>query len=153
MHESVHRVQFKLLMDLLMQYGDSLTLTRWIAGALLKRTVVMQLGNWSSALHRLTMGLPQGSPLSRSVADLNQDSHSGKRWLIYKSSENSQEAAEAMQQLDSVSQWCHDTGSLISPDKAQTLWYTLDRQTNASGHTGWNCSRTNKLAEIPWNRL
>ena len=30
-----------------------------------------------------------------------------------------------MQQLDSVSQWCHDTGSLISPDKAQTLWCTL----------------------------
>ena len=31
------------------------------------------------------------------------------------------------QQLDSVSvsKWCHDTGSLISPDKAQTVWCTL----------------------------
>ena len=51
-------------MDLLTQYGVSLTLTRWVAGALLKRTVVMQLGNWSSAPRQLTMGLPQGSPLS-----------------------------------------------------------------------------------------
>ena len=30
--------------------------------------------------------------------------------------------------LDSVSWWCHDTGSFINPDKAQTLWYTLDNR-------------------------
>ena len=59
--DAYNRVQFKLLMDLLMQYGVSLTLTQWIAGALLERTVVMQLGNWSSAPHQLTVGLPQGS--------------------------------------------------------------------------------------------
>ena len=62
------------------------------------------------------------------LADLSQDSHSGKRWLIYKTLKNSQEAAEAMQQLDSVSQWCHDTGSLINPDKAQTLWCIFDNR-------------------------
>ena len=59
------RVQFKLLMDLLMQYRVGLTLTWWVAGALLERTVVMQLGNcnsqwanhkdhrfcWSSTMH------------------------------------------------------------------------------------------------------
>ena len=52
-------------------------------------------------------------------------------WLVYKTSKDSQEAAEAVQQqLDSVSvsTWCHDTGSLISPDKAQTLWCTLDNR-------------------------
>ena len=59
--DAYNRVQFKLLVDLLIQYGVSLTLTRWVAGALLERTVVMQLGNWSSAPHQLTMGLPQGS--------------------------------------------------------------------------------------------
>ena len=32
------------------------------------------------------------------------------------------------QQKDSVSKWCHDTGSLINPDKAQTLWCTLDNR-------------------------
>ena len=39
-----NRIQFKLLMDLLMQSEDNLTLARWIAGALLERTVCMQLG-------------------------------------------------------------------------------------------------------------
>jgi len=59
----------KLLMDLLTvaQYGVSVTLTRWAAGWLLKGTVVMQLGNWSSAPRQFTMGLPQRSPLSTLV--------------------------------------------------------------------------------------
>ena len=81
LEDAYNRVQFKLLMDLVMQHGVSLTLTRWIAGALLERTVVMQLGNWSSALHLFRMGLPQGSPLSpvlfyvytKGLADLNQN--------------------------------------------------------------------------------
>ena len=30
--------------------------------------------------------------------------------------------------VDSVSKWCHDTGSLINPDNAQTLWCTLDNR-------------------------
>ena len=79
--DAYHRVQFKLLMDLLIQYGASLTLTRWAAGALLESTVVMQLGNWRSAPHQLTMGLPQGLQLSpvlfsvytKGLADLNQN--------------------------------------------------------------------------------
>ena len=45
LEDAYNRVQFKLLMDLLRQYGVSLILTQWIAGELL----VMQLGNWSSA--------------------------------------------------------------------------------------------------------
>ena len=117
--DAYNRVQFKLLMDLLTQYGVSITLTRWVAGVLLERTVVMQLGNWSSAPHQLTMGLPQGSPLSlvlfnvytKGLADLNQNGPSkiltltdDGAHIIYKTSKDSQEAAEAVQQqLDSVS--------------------------------------------------
>ena len=62
--DAYNRVQFKLLMDLLAQYGVSLTLTRWITGAHLERTVVMKLEHWTSATHQLTLGLPQDSPLS-----------------------------------------------------------------------------------------
>ena len=47
LEDAHNRVQFRLLMDLLVQYGVSLTLTRWIAGAFLERTVVIQFGNWS----------------------------------------------------------------------------------------------------------
>ena len=49
-------------------------------------------------------------------------------WFIYKTSKDSSEAAKSMQQLNGVSKWCHDTGSLISPDKAQTLWCKLDNR-------------------------
>ena len=131
------RVQFKLLLDLLIQYGISLTLTRWAAGTPWKRTVVMKLGNWSSAPHQFTMGLPQRSPLSpvffnvytKGLADLNQNGPSKILTLaddrlikIYKTSKDFQEVAEAVQQLDSVSKRCHDTRSLLNPDKAQTLY-------------------------------
>ena len=101
----------------------------------------MQLGNWSSVPHQLTMGLPQGSPLSpvhfsvynKGLADLNQNGPSRiltltDDGLVYKTSKDSQEATEAVQQLDSVYKWCHDTGSLINRNKAQTLWYTLDNR-------------------------
>ena len=103
---------------------------------LLERTVVMQFRNWSSGPQQLTKGIPQRSALSPSSSMSNQRlgrSEPSKIFtladdgLIYKTSKDSQEAAEAVQQqLDSVSQWCHDTRSLINPDKAQTLWCTLD---------------------------
>ena len=142
--DAYNKVKFKLLMDLLIQYGVSLTLTRWVAGVLLERTVVMQLGvrNWSSAPHQLTMGLPQGSPLSpvlfnvytKGLADLNGNGPNktltlADDRLLFKTSKDSQEAAEAVpQQLDSVSQWCHDTRSLLDPDKAETLRCALDNR-------------------------
>ena len=79
--DAYNRVQFKLLMDLLIQYGVSLTLTRWVVGALLERTVAMQLENWRSAPDQLTMGLPQGSLIlpvlfnvyTKGLANLNQN--------------------------------------------------------------------------------
>ena len=43
--DAYNRVQLKLLKDLILQYGVSLTLTRWTAEALSKRTMVMQLGS------------------------------------------------------------------------------------------------------------
>ena len=42
--------------------------------------------------------------------------------LMYKTSKDSHKAAKAMQQqLNNISKWYHNTGSLISLDKAQTL--------------------------------
>ena len=144
MEDAYYRVYFKTLMDLLMQYGVSLTLTRWIAGALLERTFVKQFPNWSSAPLQLTMGpttritafvgplqcihqrpgRSEPKNLLRKILTLEDDG------LICKTSKGSQEAAEAVQQqLDNVSQWCHDTGSLINPDKAQTLRCTFASRT------------------------
>ena len=90
-----------------------------------------QLGNWSSATHQLTMVLPQGSPLlsvlykvyTKGLADRNQTGLSrvltlADDGLIYKTTRDIQEAAEVVQQqLENVSQWCQDSGSLINPSK------------------------------------
>ena len=62
LEDEYNRMQFKLLMELLVQYGISLTLTRWLAAALQKRKVAMRLGNWISTLQHLTMGLSQAPP-------------------------------------------------------------------------------------------
>ena len=63
LEDAYNRVQFKLLMELLVQYGGSLMLTRRLAAALQERKVTMWLGNWISMPKQLTMGLPQAYPL------------------------------------------------------------------------------------------
>ena len=65
LEDAYYRVQFKLLMDLLIQYGVNLTLIWWVAGALLERTVVTQLGN----CQRPGRSEPKWT---------HQDSHTGK---------------------------------------------------------------------------
>ena len=45
LEDAYNRVQFKVLMELLLQYGVSLMLTRWLAAALQERKVAMRLGN------------------------------------------------------------------------------------------------------------
>ena len=45
LEDAYNRVQFELLMELLGEYGVSLTLTRRLAAALQEKKVAMQLGN------------------------------------------------------------------------------------------------------------
>ena len=68
LEDAYNRVQFQLLMELLMQCGVSLTLTRWLAAALLERKVAIRLENWISTPQQLTMGLSQepGSKINSS---------------------------------------------------------------------------------------
>ena len=135
LEDAYNRVQFKLLMELLEQYGVSLILTRWLAAALQERKVAMRLGNWISAPKKLTMGLPQGSPLSqvlynvytKGLADLNRN---GLSWvythtdngLIYKTaSDIHTEVTTVHEQLEKVLHWCQETESEINPSKVQAL--------------------------------
>ena len=135
-------MQFKLLIELLVQYEVSLKLTRWLAAASQERKVVMRLGNWISTPQQLTMGLPQGSPLSpvlysvytKGMADLKSN---GLSWvltladdgLIYKTASDIHSAVTAVQeQLEKVSHWCQETKSKINPSKVQALWCTLNNK-------------------------
>ena len=160
-----NRVQFKLLMDnMLGQYGVSLTLTRWLAAALQERKVAMRLGNWISTPQQLTMGLPQGSPLSpvlynvytKGLADLNSNGLSrvltlADDGLIYKTASDISTAATAVQeQLEKVSHWCQETESEINPSKVQALWCTLSNKAvgqamPAVSFNGEAIERTNSL--------
>ena len=142
LEDAYNRVQFSTLIELLQQNGVSATMTRWIAAALQTRTVVMRMGNWSSSVRHLTMGLPQGSPLSpvlfnvytKGLADLNTNSHAkvltlADDGLIYKTARDITEATTGVQsQLQEASQWCGRTGSFINPEKAQMLLCTLDNK-------------------------
>ena len=48
LEDAYNRLQFKLLLEILVQYGGSLTLTRWLAVALMERNSAMRLGKWIS---------------------------------------------------------------------------------------------------------
>ena len=85
------------------------------------------------------------SPASLTLADNR---------LIHKTPRDSQEAAEAvLQQLDSVSQLCHDTASHINPDNVQAFWCTLDNR--AAGKpmpavTFDGAVVNEQVSELPW---
>ena len=136
LEDAYNRVQIKTLVDLLLKHKVSFTMTRWIAAALLERTVALRLGDWVSSPKQLTMGLPQGSPLSpvlynvytKGLADLHHN-HISKvlpfadDGMLYKTGKDSQEVAERVQaQLNNAAQWCQETSSCINPKKAKALW-------------------------------
>ena len=65
------------------------------------------------------------------MADLNQNGPSmvltlaDDRLIIIQSTKGLQRGSR---RSAAASQWCHDTGSLITQDKPHTLWYTLDKR-------------------------
>ena len=145
LEDAYNKVQIKLLMELIVQYGVSLTLTIWLAPALQDRKVAMRLGNWISTPQQLTMELPQAPsppppPLfpvlynvyTKGLADLNTNTlsrmltHDG---LIYKTASDIHTAVTAVQeQLEKVSHWFQETESEINPSKAQAPWCTLNNK-------------------------
>ena len=155
LEDAYNRVDFQTLMDLLQQLGVNQTIVRWIGAALLERTVVMRFGDWSSTIRKITMGLPQGSPLSpvlynvytKGLADLDKNGPArvlilADDGLIYKTTEETNQAVEAVQkQLNNTAQWCQETNSSINASKAQALWCTLDNKAAGQGKTSCQLQR------------
>ena len=114
LEDAHNRVQFKLLMELLVQYGISLMLTRWLAAALQETKGCH--ATWKLDLYTPTTdnGTSTGIPPVR---------------LIYKTASDINTAVTNVQeQLNKVSQWCQETESEINPSKAQALWCTLNNK-------------------------
>ena len=100
LEHAYNRVQLKLLLEHLVQYGVSLTLSRWLATALQERKIAKRLGNWISTPPQLTMGPPQGSPCSMS----STMSASGILTAV----------TVVQEKLEKVSHWCQETESGIN---------------------------------------
>ena len=165
-----NRVQFKLLMELLVQYGVSLTLTRWLAATLQERKVAMRLGHWISTPQKLTMGLPQGSPLSpvlynvytKGLADMNSNGLSrvltlANDGLICKTASDISTAVTAVQeQLEKVSNWCKERVRNQPKQGANPVVHPhqqSSRTSNASSLLQWRSHRTHGQFQIPWDPL
>ena len=141
LEDACNRVPFKLLMELHVQYGVSLTLTRWLAAALQQRQIAKRLGNSISTPQQLTMGLPQGSPLSpvlynvytKGLANLNSNGLSrvltlADDRLIYKTASDTHTTVTAVQeQLEK----CYNGAKRQSPgwskSRCISLWCRIPR--------------------------
>ena len=164
LEDAYNRVQFKLLMELLRQYGVSLTLIRWLAAALPGKKGCH--ATWKLDLHAPTTDSGTSTRLPSVPCPL-QCLHKGTGGseqqfssrvltladdgLIYKTASDISTAVTAVQeQLEKVSHWCQETESKINPRKAQTLWCTLNNKAvgqamPAVSFNGEAIERTNSL--------
>ena len=64
MEDAYNRVSFNTLISILVSFEVNPFVIKWIAAALMERTVAMRLGEWVSETIKIMPGLPQGSALS-----------------------------------------------------------------------------------------
>ena len=166
LEDAYNRVQFKLLMELLGQYGVSLTLTRWLAAALQERKVAMRLGNWISTPQQLTMGLPQGSPLSpvlynvytKGLTDLNSNGYACGQRAYLQNSQWHQHSSNCcpgaagkgvtLVPRDRVRNQPKQGASPVVHPQQQS-----SRTSNASGLLQWRSHKTHEQSQIPRDPL
>ena len=112
----------------------------WIGNALLQRKVALRVDTWASEVKSITPGLPQGSALSPVLFNVytagitsNQLEAPGRTLsfaddvLVYRHGRDRQEIAASVQlELNRIDGWCSDMNGKIHPDKASTLWCSLN---------------------------
>ena len=157
LEDAYSREQFKLLMELLVQYGISLTLTRWLTSSTPGRKgchVTLKLDLHAPTTDNRTSTSPPPNPpapppppppppvlspvlynvCTNGLADLNNNGLSrvlmlSYDGLIYTTASDINTAVTAVQeQLEEVSHWCQETESETNPSNAQALWCTLNNK-------------------------
>ena len=140
LEDAYNRVDFGILMRTLRNLKVDPYLVMWIGKALLKRKVALRVDTWASEVKSITPGLPQGSALSPVLFNVytagitsNQLEAPGRTLsfaddvLVYRHGRDRQEIAALVQQeLNRVDGWCSEMNGKIHPDKASTLWCSLN---------------------------
>ena len=64
LEDAYNRVQYDVLMRTLSRLDVDPLVVMWIGTAMLQRKVALRIGSWTSDIHCIAPGLPQGSALS-----------------------------------------------------------------------------------------
>ena len=140
LEDAYNRVNYKRLIEKLVEFGVDIWFVRWIAAALMTRKVALRMGKWTSDPIDISPGLPQGSPLSPVLFNVYtagvtvaQGNNSGRTLsfaddvTVYETGTDRMEMARGLQErLRAVEQWCDESSAVINPVKAQILWCSLN---------------------------
>ena len=140
LEDAYNRVRYDVLLRTMVRLGVRPQLILWIGEALLKRTVALRLGSWTSDPKSITPGLPQGSALSPVLFNIytvgitsGQLEGPGRTLSFaddvtpYRQGKSRIEIADSMQlELNRIDGWCTDHNGLLQPSKAGALWCSLN---------------------------
>ena len=114
----------------------------WIGTAMLQRKVALRVGSWTSDIHCIAPGLPQGSALSPVLFNVytmgitsNQLEGPGRTLsfaddvLVYRSGNDRDEIVRSAQdEINRLGEWCDSHNGKLHPDKACVLWCSLNNR-------------------------
>ena len=142
LEDAYNRVQYDVLMRTLSRLDVDPLVVMWIGTAMLQRKVALRVGSWTSDIHCIAPGLPQGSALSPVLFNVytmgitsNQLEGPGRTLsfaddvLVYRSGNDREEIVRSAQnEINRVGEWCDSHNGKLHPDKACVLWCSLNNR-------------------------